>query len=498
MKPTFSNMTEMVKAIADPHDHKPMRLPTFPDVERTSILPFVSVSQAVVPSAGTGLGFVIRAPAAPVWFQRSVTWNGYYDFRFSMNGLGLPNSVGTSLQFADLLTDPTWTVNNNFPFWPGICQDANGVFWFWAPAGSQCSMMVNCYAVIGGSAFYLDYEYTTSFRTAETSKGTTAFTVTGSTAFTNVTSTGMFWRPIGLYCLTTGNAVTIDTIYVRTFSGGTPIVVLGGTVDSVMPVSQTPPEFLVAPSVYNSCRVNAVSALFQNTTAVLSKEGSVEAVLLSMRQRNNYPLVSSSADFTSITADIAASCRYVGLLEKGMYTFALPDAKCSEFRDCAQIITSNGSSVPLLNLDAFDYVNYFRFTDYSSPATNLLVTIDVHHEFRNTTMLWPIGVSAVPLEEWHKSQVALQGMLPFYENPTHLMAIANLARLAALRLYPYVKPIAQAGLYAARDRLMNMAASALTSRMAKPQVVTTSQTSKQKKSRPRPKGKKASVKKRRS
>lgn len=477
MKPSFSQHTELVKSVADPHDHKPHRLPTFPDIERTSILPLIATTQTTVASGGTAIAFAARCPAAPLWMYNTFpNFSGLQNITVSQGGplnLTMPVLSGESLSISSLLVGrPVIATTNWSPLWSGIVVDSGGEYWFWVPSGLYVSLVCTLSGTPTGGTSYSEWEYTSSFSTADTTRFGASVTYSGGFAYSSpVDFGGGFVRPLSVHCnLSWTGTANVTDIGVRVgTSSVSPLVVQPAiTLNCVAPVWATPPEFAVAPFIYGGCRLNAMSALFQNTTAVLSKEGSVEGMLLSSGSANPQ-LLSSGFDYTSYAADVAASCRYQGLLEKGLYTFTLPDSKTTKFVDAFQR-GRTGGSYPLITLDSFDYINVVRFTDYSSPATNLFITVDVHLEFRNTSMLWPIGVSTVELEAWHKSQVTLQSMTPFFENPVHLTAIANLARAAAIRLYPIARPIIASALSAGRDKLISMAANAIHGSISKPQI----------------------------
>lgn len=474
---SYKDHSELVQMIADPHDHTPVRLPTYPNVERTSTLALVSTSQATVPSAGVGYAMVIRSPAVPVWMTQ--TFAGTFSVSCLFNqgsSMGaLPVVNGESLALTPLLSGtPILSANPSWPLWTGLCCDKNEDFWFWAPPGTQFGMSVGFSGTVTGGLWVMSYEYIQSFTSSDSVRGNSNMSISGSTLVsTGVNSYGLFWRPLTLTCNTSsaGN-VPITNLTISAVTGLTFPTPSSGTISGLLPLAAKPPEFDVTTLIYTACRVNALSVLFQNTTAVLNKEGSVEALLMSSSQFSP-TIVSTLFDYTSTGSDVAACSRYLGLLEKGLYTFTLPDAGSARFQDASarvNFVVGPAGQTPILNLDSFDYINMIRFTDYSSVATNLLVTVDMHLEFRNSTMLWPIGVAAIELEAWHKAQVSVTSMIPFFENPTHLMAIANLARAAAIRMYPIIRPALVTGARMARDKLLNMAANALTNKIGNTQI----------------------------
>lgn len=500
IRPKFHDHVELVRTVADPHNHKPIRLPTYPDVEKTSTLPFVATKQAVVQASGTSLALLTRSPTAPLWISQSGTTQSdcWINFAFGAGGsMGVvPQGAGQNYDIKGQLIGRPIRTMTNWPFWDGIGIDKDDEYWIWVPNGFLFATRLHTNATMSGGTWIMELETTQNFLTVDTYRYTlnTGWFGSGSTYYfcnSPITSGGMFVRPTVLTCTVNSSAsVGITNISLLVFTGGDPAVPTGAlSYNCLAPAFNSPPEFSNAPSIYGSCRLNAASALFQNTTAVLNKEGSVECMLVGMQQ-TGAQLVHSLFDYSALAADVAASCRYSGLLEKGLYTFSVPDRSTTRFYDCVQT-SLNGAKIPILNLDSFDYVNVVRFTDYSAPSTNLFITLDVHHEFRNTTMLWPIGVSGVELEPWHKAMVTIQTMSVFYENPIHISMIGNIARAAALRMYPVIRPVAMAALGAAKDKLMNMAASALSSKMH-PQIQLSSAPPKRKS--PKPKAKKVSVK----
>jgi hypothetical protein len=472
----------LARTVVDPHDHKPIRLPTFPAIERTSVLPFISTSQMTVsaPVAPANLGsyaLVVRSPVVPVWTTQTITVTGGISFSFDTGSgaVAVPTTVGESMDVRNLHVGAPRVNNNVWTTWIGLAVDSAEEYWWWAPPNANVFYAMQCTSAPGPGLWNVEFEYTRSFSIKDTFKINRTMGFSGNSLITSaILSDGFFIRPLVMSAAGTA-AVNLQLVssVVTVQSGTTYGAPSAATFTGLLPLFSTPPEFTAAPAIYNACRLNALSVLFQNTTAVLSKEGSVEGVCVPL-STTNPPIISTTFNYSTLANDVTASCRYNGLLEKGLYTFTVPDSQSAQFRDCVQkgAVGASGETIPLLNLDSFDYGNVIRFTDYGTPATNLFVSVDVHHEFRNTTMLWPVDISRTPLEEWHKAQVVVQGMVPFFENPTHLLTIARLARVAAQRLYPYVKPIASAALAAARDKLISMAGKALVPRLSNtPQVL---------------------------
>jgi len=222
----------------------------------------------------------------------------------------------------------------------------------------------------------------------------------------------------------------------------------------------SPTEFYTAPLIYNEVRCTAAAALFSNVSPVMSKEGTVEAARL-IAKKGGLLSVTGSAVSTTHPKD-----RYFGLLENGLYSFTLPDAESENFCHGAWTIDATDSSkvlnLPVFDLDNIGYKNTIIFSDLeSSSSTTLAVTLSYHIEFRSSSMLFPVGFSTVPLEQYHGVQMALAQLGPFQENPIHWSAIATAVRAAVSKIYPIVAPHARTMAVQAGNMLLSAAANKL-------------------------------------
>lgn len=466
----------IAQTIVDPHDHKPLRMPTFPNVERTSILPFMATTNVVVPQSNSQIGFVCRSPVAPVWIASNFTGT-YLQFSYALgaSSVAVPTAVGESLDLSSMMTGQMDVMSVGWAGYYGVGIDEFGNTWYYAHNGGIPYVVLTTTAVISSGTWTLDFEYCTAASTSAALRSAVTGAFSSSYIEFPLNKSGAWWRPLGVSCKNgvTPTALNITSVVCGQRGGGTYVAPTPTSFVGMQPLFITPPEFVNAPIIYSGCRVTATSVLFQNTTAVLNKEGTVECFLGTNSATNPMPVFDPSAmaaAFTNYQSDVAPSVRYLGLLEKGMYTFTIPDGLSTTFRDCAIKTTGAYSCVPVFHLDSFDYINMFRFTDYSLGDTVLSVSLDSHHEWRNTNMLWPVGYSVVPLEEFHRSQIVLASLPPFYENFTHLTAIASLARAAAMRLAPIVLPIARVALSAARDKVISMASTSISKHMGNTQI----------------------------
>jgi hypothetical protein len=137
--------------------------------------------------------------------------------------------------------------------------------------------------------------------------------------------------------------------------------------------------------------------------------------------------------------------RYYGPLEKGIYSFTLPDASNGEFRDLTTDIKVYHGSVfvnwtaPSFPLEGFDYMHLIVLTDNDgSNSTSMTVTLDTHLEFRTSSALFTLDFSTTPLESYHIAQMALARSGVFFENPVHMRVISEIMRRGTQALRPLV------------------------------------------------------------
>lgn len=184
------------------------------------------------------------------------------------------------------------------------------------------------------------------------------------------------------------------------------------------------PEFSNSVLPWLSTRLNAVAALFTNTTKVLNKEGTV------LWGRTNPVLYDPfNVSYTTLQGLHPAEKAFMDL-EHGCYAYNPPSTDLANFYQYAININSlgiNAQWLPLYRLDnpAFTAQAYFSDPD---GATNLAINLDYHIEFRTSSTLFQIGVSSVPLETLHMAQVALLKSGFFFSNFDHTMMISKIIK----------------------------------------------------------------------
>lgn len=448
-----AGQNELVQTIAVPRDHRATRIPSFPALERTSVLSFTDtftlVTDVVVDAddPGTRIG-IVRDPVFPVWKRFNVS-GSYSSFRLQ----GLTTMVFSGRDFITLNYEPELYTN------PGVGWPCTGMPLYvldgkeYSPLTSnngavEMSFVQNPGAtVLSVTGYYLDSAMDPiSF---STSGPGVAGTSSGRffAALTFDMPDGAFAMRVEMVQVTTSNTVTGYAIYVGSTTSDNadafPLTTPRGIrkLSAMLPIT-TATEYKSAPVVWQSTRANSVAVLFSNVSAVLQKEGTVNSARVPME--TGITLYNSDnwiSDFTKVHPKE----RYFGPLEKGLYTFTLPDAVSEVYREYDNIGVSLPAYKHYLNGNRFCHCVLFRDPDH---LASLAVTVDRHVEFKSNSVLFPYGFSTTPLEAYHQAQMALANLGVFYENPTHLGTIAALARQAVVKYGPRV---AQAALpYAVR------------------------------------------------
>lgn len=466
------NASQLAQVQAVPHDHAPMRLPTLPNIERTSVLQFTENLTMTVPSGQTRCVMLLRTPDTGVWVQEGqlASQQSSRFWTASFVALPLPHEAGESigtLPFFNAERSYTFNVVNNdssevspaawLRNYPLGCDRQNSI-WFYHPGnGNTFGVRADLTESLSTGAWKFVFDYTPDFSTSNTFNRSFGATANGNRIYGGSKSEGGWYRLSSITCTTTASSFC----EISALSFG---VCTGGNLDAPSPLGTTAPIWVpgdrqitasIAPYVFSRTRATAKAALFQNATAALYKDGTVQAFHLPVEDAGLFNSTFND-DFPAKQATLSPINRYYGLMEKGFYGFTRPDGSSQAFRDWTvsfQFAGGTDMEQYVFQLDAFDYVDVVRFTDLADPAagpggggTTIGVTVDTHVEFRNTTSLWPTAVAHTPVEQWHAAQVTLADIPNFYENPVHLATIARLAYQAARWAAPIVAPYAKQAL----------------------------------------------------
>lgn len=172
---------------------------------------------------------------------------------------------------------------------------------------------------------------------------------------------------------------------------------------------------------WKAARLTAVAALFTNTTKVLNKEGT--ALWGRIGPNVKEPFNITDTDLSTLHP---AEKSYMGL-EKGCYAYNPPSEDLAEFRNYTyrSIFGTTNVAFPVHRLDDRAYVCHGVFGDPDG-GTTLAVNLDWHIEFRTSSTLFQIGVSATPLENLHTAQIALLKAGFFFSNDSHMGIISKI------------------------------------------------------------------------
>lgn len=467
-----TGLTTLAKTIANPHDHQAQRLPSFPNLERTAVSPFMTTGTYQIAGGGTRRAILCRSPSFPVWAeqipQAATGLSQALTILAGNQTIELPSAAGVAWTFGKLsadvgsYTEIGWTVANSQRYsWPNAIDD-NGQFWFFTPAACNSAFQFGTTSNITAS-FELDVECIGVNGIGFTGVTSTISGSASASAFINMTSANVtgWWRPVELRITTTGGAglsISANSMAAGWVTGGS-IGAPTGNWGSVCLWPLAPvPEFGTSIVPYSSTRCTASSVLFTNVTKVVAKEGTI------MAARFN----SATIPFLGFTSSNMATThpkeKYFSGMEHGFYAFTLPDENSATFADCVTDGLAANGSYPVFNFSHIGYFTAVIFNDLdSSDSTTLAVTSNAHVEYRSSSTLFPLGFSTTSLESYHVAQMSLASMGTMFENPLHLGAITALASAAVRKFAPIVAPHLYAAARAGGNYLLNAAASKLSS-----------------------------------
>jgi len=486
VKSAMTGQSELVQSIAVPRDHRPLRIPSFPALERTSVLSFTDTFTLNTEASGTNTCIgVVRDPVFPVW-------------RYFTTG-GKPLSVsrqalcaGTTIQGSD----PSFTELNYREDLYSVVGSGGGTGW---PNVAQPLFVLNGveYIPIISDVVSLEMVSNTdptlngwSVKGAYLDGNLDPISFIASGSWLGVLTGGVYHFNLSYVLPEAAFAFTFESISISATNSFSPVTLwVGSTTSNIaaprpitLPLATLPlaamlpitlaTEFSSAPIVWSSTRANAAAVLFSNVSAVMQKEGTVNCARAPSETGVN---IFSSQSWDSQFSRIHPKERYFGPLEKGLYTFTLPDSTSESYHEYSDI----GIGLPAFRhyLDGNRFAHLIILKDPDNVAA-MAVTVDRHVEFKSNSVLFPYGFSATPIEAYHQAQMALANLGVFYENPVHLATIAALARKAIVKYGPRV---AQAALpYAVRGanhllstinaKLGHMQQAGLTTKKEKPKT----------------------------
>lgn len=440
-----SGQTQLVQTIAVPREHRPTRIPSFPALERTSVLSFTdtftlntAAPQLQLPTHVA----VIRDPVFPVWRAFQDLSGQYAVYRHAeIDGTILDGGVQVNIK---LEYDAKLYTNTPVTPLPGTAVP------LYVYGGKEYIPMITRNAAVQVSC--------------ATNPGVTAITVFGHYLDSNVDPLPFDASGVGVYKLVAGVhyfaltfelplgaiAFVADAVALTTQNGTSPGTLAIGsttsnnafgtpisdprpdvTLNAMLPITSAT-EYSSAPIVWQNTRANAVAVLFSNVSAVMQKEGTINCARAPSEAGVN---MFSYSTWNTQFPSVHPKERYYGPMEKGLYTFTLPDTTSEIYHEYDQIGVGSTAYRHYLDGNRFAHLITFEDPDYSAA---LAVTVDRHVEFKSSSVLFSYGFSATPLETYHQAQMALANLGVFFENPTHLATIASMARAAIMKYGPTV------------------------------------------------------------
>lgn len=458
-----SGISALAQTTAVPNLHKPVRVPTYPALERTATLAFTDTTTYAVSAGATTSVVLIRDPVFPLWTE--ITFPNVATSLFAQyHDEGYPFIATTPTTFPLADSPQTYAAaGTQSPAVTPMVRNGSQLYWCLggrtrSTAGIAFQPCVEFY--LTANVAQLDMVVTWEFLTfdgevvvVDTTHPRGASNAYQGVVFPMATGDYFGFRVVSVYstCPTgTTNLPLVGGIRVgvtTTAPGVSNAVVAtpmanpaarGSVAYRMYPLQRSPEESQNI--IWENVRCTAAAVLFSNVTSVMNKEGTVQAARVPRRTFG--PFDAASWSF----AGVHPRDRYFGSLEKGFYAFTLSDAASELFRDCQGVPAYAGGLVGAFSLNVFDYgsVEYatvIQFVDYDSTVgTTLAITLDRHIEFRTTSRLFPTDYSRLRLEEYHASQMALADMGTMFENPVHLASIARMALAAAKVAWPVVRP----------------------------------------------------------
>lgn len=451
----------IAKSIALPGKTSPVRFPSYPALERTALMGFNASLGAKINTSNTHY-MLSRQAALPLWgdyqavggADQALTWGVSYvltAFGPGNPGSALPaiysevtDQIGAWHQSTNYgVSNPTRNVPGGD--WPttfpviGVDAGTTEIPWVYAPKGSKLIFSTN--------AQNFKYDAVIQLETWVSPGQTLPIALSG------VISSGAINQAAGGQILVARNSwYRVKGVAYTDLSGAilqtSPTVSLGCVLSDLSPAFTTnattgvwsvssandtawyflpltvSPEFSNSVLPWLSTRLNAVAALFTNTTKVLNKEGTV------LWGRTNPVLYDPfNVTYSTLQGLHPAEKAFMDL-EHGCYAYNPPSTDLANFYTYALNINSlgiNAQWLPLYRLDNPAFTAQAYFTDPDG-GTNLAINLDYHTEFRTSSTLFQIGVSSMPLETLHMAQVALLKAGFFFSNFDHTEMISKIIK----------------------------------------------------------------------
>lgn len=440
------NVTGLSRQIALPGEHVPLRFPSYPALERTAVMGFNQPVSLELHANRTTALTVCRQACWPVWADRHTRWAQIVDYPFDKTSAGtLPVGASVFTTAKPYITD--WAVDNrpptmvapglngiaySMPFkYPLLGRDdgLHGAEWTYIPAGANWAFVVNLNtAPPANPTVRIDYDAWTA--PGECNVGELDIVVaankTGGMSAVGTVTVGTWVRPRTISYTYSANAIVgfVANVSVVAATGTgmsyTSSDATAGTVNLLgfetpsyvhIPLTQ-PAEFQNSQLPWFATRVTAAAMLGTNVSQVLNKGGTVLGGRMS--PSTIHPWRITDADVSNLHP---AEKAYLPL-ETGVYTYCPPSTDLVFFTDYT-LNTGGGADPSPLYVLSNDSMYNKMFITASAVTEVLACTISWHLEFRTSSALFQVGLSAMTLESLHQAQLVLAESGFFFENPEH-------------------------------------------------------------------------------
>lgn len=521
----LNTLSSVAKAFSLPQTQPPMRLPSYPAIERTSLLSFNATKTLAVTSVAiANRGLLTRQAMFPLWCERDLSGGYSLMYRPPIPGIYDPSNPVNGYSRASADSPGAWTLDGagigdqSYPFyssgndrpnavivsasalepgypWLGLDGESTGTY-FYVPAGWTTFLATNImYAVPlddtsnDTAIYFVVDEYTTPGEYVTRTLKSSGLEVTQADPDAVGRVEGWVTAAGATFAPTKNTWLRLRSVYLGDSGSsaiqgesvsGPVLVVVGPHIEPAWTYTRSgmpsePPAFItnvyltsvtvtqtrgaLAPYAtttayatsdvpFLNTRLTAVAALFTNVTKVLSKEGTVLAARFNPEQMDVFNIVADNYQ------DVHPSEKYFYGLEKGFYTYAAPSTDLGFFYDYTVRVGSITSkqTLPVYRLDNAAMVNSWTFTDPDG-GSSLAVNLDWHVEFRNSSQLWPIGMSSMTLETLHTAQLVLATVGCFFDNVDHRYILGQVAKAAkwlmpVVSTHPATKALAEAAIWA--------------------------------------------------
>lgn len=440
-------LESLAKQIALPAEYSPQRFPSFPALERTALMGFTQPATMDVPVGQDTKVMLARQAAYPLWGQLSATGESY-SVTWGCPSPQTSQAFGSrDLVVLDQVTAARVGNSTATTTLPGVSGTTTAFTWpivgedymsspnpfVYLPEGFAAHVIVNfsTAAPAGGTATITIEEWQTPGQCSATAVTATLSTGNlGCAAVIAASSVTPRWlRPINIDFAAgaawAGGSIPTVSVTIVVYAGagvytasttnyGT-VTVTPAAVRSMLPVVY-PAEFVNSQLPWMSTRLTAAAALFTNVTQVLNKGGTVLAGRVNPATFNPWKVSKS------VINGLHPAEKAFMPLETGLYTYCPPSTDMSEFWDYSLNTTAGAAATPVYRLDNAAMVNVAFFTP-GSVAEALAINCSWHLEFRTSSALFQVGMSAVTLESLHQAQLALARVGFFFENPNHVMIL---------------------------------------------------------------------------